>query len=107
MILPYIAGLILYSLSVCISYSDTAKASSWYFPLGVSFSMIAAFIWMWIAKNSQAQNDIYIRGLIWDSMIVGCYTFIPFLFGVRLTGLSMLGALLVVVGLILTKVGGH
>jgi len=103
--LPYAIGLIFYCASVFLSYSDKMKASPWFFPLGLLFAAICNFIWLYIAKNTVTKHDIYMAGLLWDSMIVGPYVLIPVLcFGVRFAPLNMLGVAMVIAGIILTKV---
>lgn len=105
MIAPYVAGFALYCLSVALSYSDKAKASAWYYPLGLALAFAANYLWLYIAKTTPEKSQIYLAGLLWDSMIVGCYVLIPVLFyGVRFGFLTALGICLVVSGLILTKV---
>lgn len=90
---------------VLLSYSDKIKATNWYFPLGLFLATITNLLWLWIAKNSPNKADIYLRGLIWDSILVGCYVLVPLFLGVRLNLATSLGVILVVIGLILTKVG--
>lgn len=106
MTLPFLIGLLVYIAAVFLSYSEKMKASHWYFPVGILIAIVANVMWLYIAKNSPAKESIYVRGLIWDSMIVGTYTLIPIVFfGVRLSSWTLAGAALIAVGLILTKVG--
>ena len=103
----YLFALVVYSASVALSYSNYAKAQSWYFPVGVGMAMLANFVWMYIAKTTIGSHEIYLRGLYWDFIIVGCYAFIPVLFfGVSFNGIKAFGVALTVVGMILTKFGG-
>lgn len=101
----YLIGFVFYCLSASLSYNEKAKVAPWFFPVGLAMAMIVNFIWLFIAKNSSAGHETFVRGLVWDSMIVGCYVFIPIMFyGVRLTGLAALGAGLIIAGIALTKV---
>jgi hypothetical protein len=59
----------------------------------------------YIAKNTADKHDVYIRGLIWDSMIVGCYAVVPVLmYGVAFTGRMAMGVAMIVAGIVLTKI---
>lgn len=105
MILPYALGFIIYCLAVTLSYSDKVKASHWYYPVGLALAIGCNFLWLYVAKHTPDKHDIYISGLVWDSLIVGCYALIPVLFfGVRFSGATAIGVLLVIVGLFLTKI---
>ena len=101
----YTIGFVLYCLSVVLSYSYKLKASSLFFPIGLTLALIVNYLWLYIAKISINKHDIYLRGLVWDSMIVGCYVLIPILFyGVKFNITTAIGIGLVVLGLILTKI---
>jgi hypothetical protein len=106
MSLFYSIGFLLYALSATLSYSERAKVSAWYFPVGIAMAIVANLIWLHIAKISTVGSETFVRGLIWDSMIVMCYVIVPILFyGVRLNGIAGLGAVMIVVGIFLTKMG--
>lgn len=100
----YIVGLVIYTLSAMMSYSNKAQSAKWYFPVGVGMAMLANFLWLHIAKISVG-HETFVRGLVWDSMIVMCYVLVPIiLYGIRLTGFTALGAALIVAGMFLTKI---
>ena len=106
MIIPYLIGLITYILSVVVSYSTALKQTQWYFPIGLALAFVANFIWLYIAKNSFDKESLFVRGLVWDSMIVGAYVIVPLtLYSVRPTGYTLIGCTFIVIGLILTKLG--
>jgi multisubunit Na+/H+ antiporter MnhE subunit len=103
--LSFIAGLALYVSAVMMLYSDRVKSSAYYFPLGLAIAVAANFLWLYIAKNTADKHDVYIRGLIWDSMIVGCYAVVPVLmYGVAFTGRMAMGVAMIVAGIVLTKI---
>lgn len=105
MILLYLIGLVVYALAAGVSYSSSFKQSPYYYWFGIASAVIANLIWFYIAKHTENKADLYIRALVWDSMIVGAYVIIPMLFmGVRLAGWSLVGAWLIIIGLILTKI---
>lgn len=101
----YSIGFILYILSAILSYSAKAKLALWYFPVGIVLAIIANCIWLYIAKSSNIGHETFIRGLVWGSMIVICYVAVPIMFyGVRVSGMTALGALMIVAGIFLTKI---
>lgn len=101
---PFFIGLIVYIAAVFLSYSEKIKVLNAYFVVGLILGIIANFCWLYIAKNSPEKHQIYVYGLYWDSMIVGVYTLIPILaMGVRLSWTTAIGGLLIIAGIMLTK----
>jgi multidrug transporter EmrE-like cation transporter len=73
--------------------------------VGLAISIIANFLWFSIARETTQKETLYLYGFYWDSMIVLAYAAIPFLFyGVRVGMVQSLGLLLIIAGIILTKV---
>jgi hypothetical protein len=104
--IPYLVGFVIYILSVVVSYSNGLKQTHWFFPIGLILAVIVNFLWLYIAKESPLKDQLYVRALIWDSMIVGAYVLVPLvLYGVRPTGYTLAGCVFIVLGLILTKLG--
>jgi hypothetical protein len=100
----YFIGLAIYLITVSMSYSDKSKAAFWYYPLGMALSLVTNYLWMNLAKTSDGSNQVYVRGIVWDSMIVLAYSVLPFFcFNVKLTAVQSLGAGLVIIGLGLIK----
>lgn len=102
----YLIGLITYVTSASISFIEPLKRSAWFYPIGLILALIANIIWLHIARTTLDKELVYIRGLVWDAMIVGAYVAIPVIFfGVRLSGVALLGVTLIITGLVLTKLG--
>jgi multidrug transporter EmrE-like cation transporter len=100
----YFIGFMVYLFTVCMNYSDKAKAAFWYYPLGMVLSLVSNYIWMYLAKNSENPNQVYVRGLVWDSMIIFCYSILPFFFfSVKFGIYQSIGVGLVLIGLGLIK----
>jgi multidrug transporter EmrE-like cation transporter len=105
MIGAYAIGLAFYAMSVWLSYSAELKSSKWYFPIGILLAIVCNFLWLYVAKHSDTKHAIYMNALLWDSMIVGSYAIIPvLLFGVRFSTVNLFGVVLVIFGIVLTKV---
>lgn len=101
----YLLGFLLYVLSVLMMYSSKVKESSWYIPISMVMSLSGTFLWTWVVKHTNDPNTLYVRGLIWDSILLGCYSFIPFLLGVKFTGTALLGIALILLGFGVLKLG--
>lgn len=104
MITIYIIGFLLYCVSVAFSYSNWFKNSPWFIPIGLIISIAINYLWLYICKNTIDKHILYLRGIYWDGMIVGCYTIIPvLLFEVRFKATTAIGLALVIIGMIITK----
>ena len=102
--LGFAVGFILYILTVIISYSESFKKNPYYYTAGLLIALGTNTIWLYLAKTSSG-NSLYIRALTWDSMIVGTYAIIPILFyNIKLSPVAAVGCIMVVIGLVLTKV---
>ncbi len=101
----YIVAIGLYCMAVYLNYSSL-RTSGWFIPAGLVLSLITNLVWLFIVQNTPDKHLLYVRGLIWDAIIVGAYALIPILFfGVRLTGWTLIGGITTMVGLVLMKVG--
>ncbi len=104
----FIPGAICYILSVLVSNSNRLQNVPLYYYLnGISISIAANLLWLTIAKRAPDQHVRYLYGLYWDAMIVGAYCLVPVLvFNVRISNIAILGVFLMILGMVLTKVGG-
>ena len=103
--IQFFIGMSIYLLMAFASYSTWLKESKIYFPLGILAAIIANFIWLSIAKSEVNPSVLMIKGLVWDAMLTGCYLLVPILFfNARFTFVQGLGVILVIIGLLLTKV---
>lgn len=100
----FLIGMLMYVAIAYASYSETFKASNWFYPVGVITAIVANLTWLWISKTEPDPAKILIKGLYWDSMLTAIYLVVPILmFGVRLTLVQGLGLGLVVAGLVVVK----
>lgn len=107
MILYFLLGGLAIAAGVIASYAPAIKASMAYYPLGIGLAMINNYIWLKIAKSTNDSSKLLMLGVYWDSMIVLSYVLLPVIFfGARAHGTSLLGIVLIVVGMMLTKIGG-
>ena len=94
----------LHLLGAIVTYNPVIKASTWYLPAGIAIGIASTTLWFTVAKISNNDKDLFVYGLAWDALLMGFYMLVPLLmFGVRLDWKQSLGTILVVVGLILTK----
>lgn len=104
--ISFLLGGLTYCLLVALCYTPSFRESNLYFPVGALLGVFTNVLWLHVAKLVGDRNKIIIYGLWWDCLIIACYAIVPILFfGVRLTGYTALGAALIVVGMILTKLG--
>jgi hypothetical protein len=103
--LLFVLGFILYAFSAWFMYQNHFKDQWFFLPVSISAGILGSILWGTVAKITLATNELYMRGLIWDAMLVGCYTLLPFFWGVKLSMTSYVGVGITVVGLVLTKMG--
>lgn len=102
--LLYFIGLLVYLTTVSMNYSDKAKASFWYYPAGMTLALLSNFLWMYLAKHSLNSNQVYVRGIFWDFMIIFAYSILPIIaYDVKFTTLQLCGAGLILFGFGLLK----
>jgi hypothetical protein len=98
-------AVIIYSTYTFIGYSEKIKETAYYYPVGISLMVLAHILWLTLAKKTNDSTVLYHYGLVWDiASTISCYL-IPILFyGVKLNLTSIVGFLLVLVGLKLISV---
>lgn len=102
--MKFILGFFVYCASAYVSYSPVIKASRLYFPVGISLSVLAAALWLLIAKSEAKPEKLLILGFYWDSMLTLAYLIIPFIaFRAEPTRMQVLGIATIILGIILTK----
>lgn len=100
----FILGIIVYTTTVFLLYSGTFKASPYYYWIGLLIGFVTNSLWLYIAKQSEG-STLYMRGLIWDCIIVGTYVLIPPLFfSIKMNPTAVVGCVFIIIGMILTKV---
>lgn len=103
--IQFLLGLLAYCAAASISYFDAFKVSKFYIPAGIAIGIVCNIIWLSIAKNEKNPSLLMLKGLYWDCMLMGVYLLIPFLFfKAQINTTQALGILLVITGLVLTKV---
>lgn len=101
----FILGWVFYMSAAVVAYHPSIKSATMlYYGLGLVIALLCNITWLFIARHSETAAQIYYRGLVWDSLIVGSYVLVPILFfGVRLSLQASLGLVLIVIGLFLSK----
>lgn len=102
----FFLGFILYFVTVWGMYTDSVKNHPWYVPGSMLFGTAFSWVWPLVVKLTPNAQDVYIRGMLWDTMLVGCYAFLPYLFGLKPTPMVVVGGVIAVVGLLIMKLGG-
>lgn len=102
--LQFLIGFIMYTCLASATYSESFKASNWYYPAGVAAAIVANLIWLWIGKLEANPSVLVIKGLYWDSMLTATYILVPILFfGAKVSTFQIFGIAFIGIGLILTK----
>lgn len=102
--LQYLTGGLVYLQLASLSYSKDLQSKPWYLPVGLVLAVLANLVWLVIARREPTPEGLLIKGLIWDVLLTGCYLIIPILFyQVQLTLIQIFGIILIVSGMILTK----
>ena len=102
--LQFLIGFVAYFSIAYASYSEFAKKSWWFFPLGIAVAVIANVTWLYISKAESNTSSLLVKGLWWDAMLTLTYVVVPLiLFGAKLTLNQGIGMGLVLTGLLLTK----
>lgn len=104
--LIYIIGLAIYSAAVVASYSEKIRMSNWFIPANMAAGLMTAYLWGSVVRQTNDNNQIYVRALWWDSMIVLTFALMPLTFGIKMNTVSAIGVLLIIIGIIITKIGG-
>ena len=99
-------GFVIYFLNVWAMYTPAIKDHAWYVPGSMIFGFCFSWVWPLVVKLTPTADQVYIRGMLWDSMLVGCYAFLPFLFGFKPTAQVLIGGAVTVIGLLIMKLGG-
>lgn len=101
--LQYLTGSLVYLQLATLSYSKDFQAKNWFLPVGLALAVIANLVWLIIARREPSTEALLIKGLLWDVMLTGCYLIVPIFLGVQLTLIQIFGIILIVAGMILTK----
>ena len=103
--LQFFIGFLLYSTSSFISVSKLVQSSRLFLPIGLTLALINNFIWLNIARAETNPSQVLIKALYWDCVVIAAGLMIPLcFFGASLTGKQAAGVLLIIAGLILTKI---
>ncbi len=100
----FFLGFLVYFASVYGMYTPAIKDHPYYVYGSMIFGF--AFSWTWpLVVKLTSPEDLYVRGMLWDAMLVGCYAFLPFFFGYKPTPAILIGGLITVAGLMIMKLG--
>lgn len=103
--MQFLIGFIVYTILAITSYSDTLKSSGWYYWIGLTAALIANSAWLHLAKQEPSASRLVVLGLYWDVMLLVAYMLVPILFfEARLTAIQGAGLVLILCGIILTKI---
>lgn len=94
----------MYVILAVISYYGPFKSSPLFLPLGLTSALIANLTWLSISRSDLNPSSLIVKGLYWDAMLTSVYMIVPIVFfDAKLSLNQGIGAILIVMGLILTK----
>lgn len=104
----FILGFILYLAQsyVCFNYANKSlpNLAYWWPVFGAIFGAVTGSIWFRVVWTSSSPEQLYIRGIWWDTAIFAAYMVAPvMLYGVRLTSAQWIGCSLILLGLGIAK----
>lgn len=103
--IQFFFGFILYTAMAFATYSESFKVSKHYFSVAIILAILSNLIWFHIAKHEPSSSILMLKGLYWDVMLMLSYLIVPLLFfSAKFSALQGIGIVLVLIGLVLTKV---
>lgn len=89
-----------------VSYSESLKTQSivLYITLGLLCSLTVSGSWYVLTYMSTNRAQVLIYSMWYDALILGCYILVPVLYGTKLSTNETAGILIIILGIILTKV---
>ena len=104
MIWLFLLGFVCFISGCCLSYMPALKESVWYWPLWILVAGMGTLGWGLVSKSVPDASKLLIVGLYWDTLMQLTYLLMPLLiFGARLTMTQSAGAVLIFLGLVLTR----
>jgi multidrug transporter EmrE-like cation transporter len=107
---PYLLLVPVFLLCVAgsgLSYTDGLRRSPWYTWWMILLGGACAGMFAWAAKMLDSGPGVYRYSLFYDAVVMSCYYLLPLLaFGTRVSPGVLLGAAVVVAGLVIVKVYG-
>lgn len=100
----FIVGFASFVAGCCLSYIPALKASPAYYPIWILITLFSTMAWAVLAKSIPDSSRLLVIGLYWDTLMQLTYLLMPLLiFGARLTLTQSAGAVLIFLGLLLTR----
>ena len=101
----YLVCVLVYGAYAFINYSEQLKLRWWYFPLGLSLTLIGNFFWLLVTKITSDASSLLVRGIVWDLLVTAAFIVTPFVFyGMSFSLYAYLGLAITVTGIMITKI---
>lgn len=90
-----------------LTYTDSARKAWWFVYAVVPLWTACGVLFCWAAKTLEDKQSVYVFGLAYDVLMVLAYYILPLVvFGTKVSPGVMVGAGLIVLGLLVVKVCG-
>lgn len=104
----FVLALAAYSVYAWASYTEWARASAWFLPGCLALALTANLAWILLVRRLAIPSQVFVAGLAWDFLILAVQLSVPWALGaVNLRPLTLLGAGLVVAGILLANWSLH
>lgn len=96
---------LLYSGYASLSYFEVIRESIWFIPGGLLLALLGNLCWLILARILKVPEDIFFYGIVFDLIVTFSFLLTPFILQkVNINGITILGSIILLIGLILIKV---
>ncbi len=88
-----------------LGYNEITRRTNWFIPVSVIVNFLLSIMWFYSVKYIDHKSRIFFFSLCWDSLMIATAYFVPILmFNLQLNKMTILGFLLMMIGLTLIKI---
>lgn len=99
----FLIGAAFYVLSALVSYGKIPLGATSTVLFGLMVGALTHTLWIIVARTAQSPSAVVSRAVAWDALIFLSYGLTPVFLGVAITRMQIVGTLLVVAGITVTR----
>lgn len=101
-------AMVFYCISLFLCYCQDIRSSWYYVPLALSIGICTSLMWILSVKVIDNKERIFFFSLCWEFLVVFIDCLIPLVFfGINANKYIVIGAAIVVAGLVVMKINIH
>jgi uncharacterized membrane protein len=105
MIIPFAIAFLTFLIGGWCSYDPAFKAGPHFYWSAIVLSITTCLSWLYVARHTESTSKLAMYGLYWDVLLTVTYLAVPvMIFHARMSLTQWLGILLIMAGIVLTKV---